>query len=341
MKKKFFASSLLTLTLILGGCGNKNDNSIVVYTNSGSNGRSEYLTELAKSNGFNVNIVSGGGTDIANRLVAEKNKPIADVVFGLNSIEYEKLKKDNIFTKFEPTWAKDLPKGLSDSQGYYHAVSVTPLVAIYNPNLITGNNIPKDWTDLATNEYFKNKYSIFGLEGGTAKVILSSILTRYQDPKGDLGISQEGWAITKDYIQNANILTGEEDWFGDLMTGTKPVTMIWGSGAIERMKANNYPVGVMLPNIGVPHVVEQLAVINGSDNIEESQKFINWLGSPEIQSKWSEKFGTTPAHPKALENAPQEIKDFMAPITVQEMDWNFITNNIDSWVEKVELEFVK
>ena len=92
--KKIFLACMLALTMI--GCGSGKDDSIIVYTNSGSNGRDVFLKELAKENGFDINVVSGGGTDIANRLIAEKNNPIADVIFGLNNIEYEKLKKQNI-----------------------------------------------------------------------------------------------------------------------------------------------------------------------------------------------------------------------------------------------------
>ena len=39
--KKIFLGAMLALTLL--GCGSKDD-SIIVYTNSGSNGRSEFLT---------------------------------------------------------------------------------------------------------------------------------------------------------------------------------------------------------------------------------------------------------------------------------------------------------
>ena len=92
--KKIFLACVLALTMM--GCGSSKDDSIIVYTNSGSNGRDVFLKELAKENGFDINVVSGGGTDIANRLIAEKNNPIADVIFGLNNIEYEKLKKENI-----------------------------------------------------------------------------------------------------------------------------------------------------------------------------------------------------------------------------------------------------
>lgn len=336
MKKKIFLVSLLTLTL---ACGKKDDNSIVVYTNSGTNGRAEYLTELAKENGFKINVVSIGGTDLGNRLIAEKNNPIADVIFGLNPIEYEKLKKNNIISKYSPKWVEDIPEGLSDKDGYYNAITVTPLLAIYNPNIIKGEDIPKDWVDLALDSKYENQYTILNLIGGTSKIVLASIISRYRDPNGVLNISNEGWEITKKYLKNGHIENNGEDWFGNLMNGKHPITMIWGSGAIERSKANNFEVGIMKPEIGVPFVVEQLALVKGNENSEVNKKFIDWLGSPEIQEKWAQKFGTAPAHPKALENAPKETKELVESLKIQNLDWTFITDNIDSWVEKVQLEY--
>lgn len=337
--KKIFLGLMLSLTLI--GCGGSKDSSIIVYTNSGSNGRSEFLKEYAKENGFDVNIISAGGTEIANRLLAEKNNPIADVVFGLNNMEYEKLKKENILKKFNPSWAAEIPEGLSDKEGYYNAVTLTPLLAVYNPQVISEANAPKDWTDLATNPNFTGKYFMFGLGGGTGKAVMASFVSRYRDPNGKLNISDEGWEMTKKLYTNGYVERGEEDWFGNLMSGKRPILMLWGSGALERQKANNFELGIMRPEIGVPFVVEQIALVNKENNQEQVEKFAEWLGTPEVQTKWAEKFGTAPAHPKALENAPKEVRDLVDSLKIQQLDWKFISENVDSWIEKIELEFIK
>ena len=66
--------------------------SIVVYTNNGGEGRDQWLIERAAEEGYNVQVVHGGASEITQRMIAEKNNPLCDVVFGLNNIEYEKLK---------------------------------------------------------------------------------------------------------------------------------------------------------------------------------------------------------------------------------------------------------
>lgn len=333
MKKILFM--ILTVFAIFS-CG---DSKLIVYTNSGSNGRQEFLEAYAKENGFDISVVTAGGTDISNRLAAEKDSPIADVVFGLNAIEYEKLKKLEIFEKYEPSWAKDVPSGLSDPEGYYNAVTVTPLIAVYNPEKVP--TVPTDWVDLATNPIFKDKFSILNLGGGTSKTIYSSIISRYKDSNGDLGISEEGWKVAKAYFENAHLVQGDEDYYGKMMDGSIPVTMLWASGAIERAEKFNFKYDFMQPEIGIPVVVEQLAILKDTKKMEQAKKFVDWLGSVEVQAIWAEKFGTIPALPEALEKAPEANKELYSKVKVQEMDWKFISENIDSWVEKATLQYIK
>jgi hypothetical protein len=70
-------------------------------------------------------------------------------------------------------------------------------------------------------------------------------------------------------------------------------------------------------------------------------EFLNWLGSAEIQLEWSDNFGTIPCQEEALAGASQDVSDLMSQLKAQELDWKFISENIDAWVEKAELEFVQ
>ncbi len=64
---------------------------LVVYTNSNGEGRGEWLTKKAAEAGFKIEIVGAGGADATNKLIAEKNNPIADVAFGLNNMYFDQI----------------------------------------------------------------------------------------------------------------------------------------------------------------------------------------------------------------------------------------------------------
>lgn len=313
------------------------DGKLVIYTNSGSNGRDVWLKEQAAKKGFNVVVVQIQGGDLANRIIAEKNNPQADVVFGLNSIEYEKLKKEQVIDQWKPSWADQVDPSLGDADGYCYPIVIQPLVNIMNADL---SNPPKDYTELVRPEW-KDKYTILNFGGGTGKTILAGLLSRYRDDSGEYGVSKEGWDFVKNWIQNGHMEQSGEDIAGNVISGTIPISEMWGSGVLQNQKERNYKFQVMTPDIGVPYVTEQVAMITGSNKRELAVEFANWFGSADVQAAWMEQFGTIPCQPDALAKAPEDIKDFVGMVHPQDIDWGFVAEHIDQWVEKCELEFLK
>lgn len=310
---------------------------LIVYTNSASDGRDAWLIEKAKEAGFTIQVLGLGASEITNRLIAEKNNAIADVIFGLNNIEYEKLKQNELLKEWQPTWVDKVDKDLVDADGFYYPVSITPLLLITNNELA---NKPGDWIDLVKPEY-KELYQIHALGGGTGKTIYASIISRYADPNGELGVSEEGWNVAKEYLQNAHVILEGEDSIGSIIDGSLPMDMHWASGVLTEQKTRDYKFHIVTPEVGVPYVVESLGIVKTTKNPEVAEEFVNWLGSAEIQLEWSNNFGTIPAHDEALTGVTDDIKELMSVLKPQILDWGFIADNIDAWVEKAELELVK
>lgn len=349
MKNSFKKLMLLSVAVLGAACSQStttsNDSAqgstnekIVIYSNSASNGRAEWLTEKAAENGFQIEVVSVGGSEIADRIIAEKNNTIADMTFGLNAMEANRIKDENLFEKYEPSWKGEVDSSLGDADGYFYPIVVQPLVLIGNKDA----KMPKDWTELGKDEY-KNKYNIFQLNGGTSKVILGSIASRYRDDKGDLGVSKEGWEVVKGYAQNANVVKSGEDYIGNIINQKDGVlyNMMWGSGYLQNEKERDYKFNLMLPEVGVPFVSEEIGILSVSKKKEAVKKFIDWFGSADVQIEWSKKFASIPANKKALEKVDEPVREFMSKVKPQKLDWEFISKNISSWAEKVELEFFK
>lgn len=339
MKATFATASSLLLLAACGQASGENQDAsnetLVIYSNSVSNGRGEWLKEKASEAGYNIEMVEVPGGELAERLVAEKNNAVADLVFGPNALDFQKLEKEEILLEYTPTWADEVDRDLG-KDGLYYPVSIQPLVLIGNQEV----DMPSDWTDLASSQY-QERYSIFPLSGGTSRTILASIVSRYPDKNGELGVSEEGWEIAKEYIQHSLTTDGSSDYIGALIDNQVGYQMMWGSGVLQNEAERNYTFQVMLPKVGVPFVAEQIGIVASSAKTDLAQEFIDWFGSAEIQEQWSATFGTIPANQKALESASDEVKTFMDSVVAQELDWEFIGQYIDEWVEKAELEFVQ
>ncbi|MCK4025696.1 extracellular solute-binding protein [Streptococcus iners] len=311
---------------------------IVIYSNSTTDGRGEWLKEQASEKGFNISYVDISGGELADRLIAEKNNSIADMVFGLNNLEFNRIKDEGLLVKYSPEWIGEVDSSLGDSDGYYHPLVVQPLVLIGNSKV----DMPSDWTDL-TKDSYKGTYGISALSTGTSKNIFASIVSRYADENGDLGISDEGWEVAKKYIQNAHTYAQGEDYISALIDDSNPLnySMMWGSGVLQNEAERGYKFQIMSPKVGVPYVTEQIGILSTSKKEALVKEFINWFGSADVQKAWSDEFGSIPANKTALEGAKAEIKEFASSVKPQELDWEFIGENINSWVEKAELEFVE
>ena len=92
---------------------------LVIYSNSVSNGRGDWLTAKAKEAGFNIRMVDIAGAQLADRVIAEKNNSVADMVFGIGAVDSNKLRDANLLAQFKPEWLNKIDASLADKDGFY------------------------------------------------------------------------------------------------------------------------------------------------------------------------------------------------------------------------------
>lgn len=320
---------------------------LTVYTNSGSSGRDEWLKNRAAEDGFNLAILEDGAGAIQQRLLGEAANPIADVVFGLNAIIWNDLIAHDILVSYDaPSWAADVTEGLNDPNGYYYAIVKQAILLAYDTNQVSEEEAPKDWPDLWEREDLHGKYeSQIKLTGGTTRNVIAGILTRYVDPDGELGISDEGWAAMEAFFANGTPVEDGVDLYAQIVNPDSPVLMgqMWSSGVLQYDETYGTVTGVAVPEVGIPYAVEGVGIINKNNDDAKKQEilnFIEWFGSAQIQGEWAEQFGTMPANEKAAEKAdPRQVE--LCSIPAQDIDWALVAANIDDWCEKITLEYMQ
>lgn len=314
---------------------------LVVYSNSVSDGRGDWLAKEAEAAGFKLQFVDLGGGDVQNRLLAEKNNPIADVTFGLNNVFFEMLKAADVLEPYTPSWAGDVDPKLGDGSLFWPIVR-EPIMLIYNDGAYPGGaGAPTDWPDLWTKPEFKEKYETpTGLGGATTQMVLSGILTRYADPAGELGISEEGWKAVEAYFANGSPAVKGEDLFARMKAGKVNAGQMWLAGKATREKQYELKTTAVKPAVGIPFAVQHVALVKGTKKADQAKKFIDWFGSAELQAKWSNEFFTAPTNTKADATANKDAVEATDAFTRQDIDWAFVAKNIDAWVEKITLEYL-
>lgn len=315
---------------------------LVIYTNSGSDGRGDWLKDRAAEDGFKIDYIEAGAAEIQNRLVAEAASPVADVVFGLNGIIWADLKAKNITTPYVPVWADEVDTALNDADGHYHAIVKQAILLAYDGNQWSKDQAPKDWLDLWNDPKFDKTYeSQIKLTGGTTRNVIAGILTRYADPNGDLGVSDEGWKQIQGYFAHGVPAEDGVDLYAQISDSSKSVIcgQMWSSGVADRDAQYGTKTEYVIPEVGVPYAVEGVAIVNGTKHMEEAKRFVDWFGSAKVQGDWCERFATLPANVGAVDKANDFNKE-IAKIPAQAIDWDLTAANIDAWCEKIMLQYM-
>ncbi len=332
-------SAVTALSLVACSSESGSDEPLIIYSNSTSDGRGEWLVEQAADAGFEVEFVNLGGGDIQDRLVAEQANPMADVVFGLNNVFFEHLKDDGVLEAYEPSWSDKVEAGIGDDEQYWPIVR-EPIMLVYNDEAYSESDAPKDWSDLWEQDRFHNRYEVpTSMGGATTQMVLSGILSRYLDESGDLGVSEEGWSAIEAYFKNGNKAVKGTDLYARMQAGEVDAGQMWLAGKANREKEYGVQTTAVHPAIGVPMATQHIAKVAGSDN-EKAEEFIDWFGSAEIQAAWSREFFTAPVNSDALADADQDAVEQTDSFTGQEIDWPTVAKNLPSWVEKIELQYL-
>lgn len=346
---KMAALGLISL-MVLSGCGSseygksgndsggKKDEKIIVYSNSVSNGRGDFLKEKAEEKGFKLEIVDLGGNDLLNRVIAEKDAPIADVVFGMNQMMFSKVEQEGIFETYKPKWLDKVDSSLVNKDNKYSPLQEQRVFMIYDANKIKPENAVKDWQDLAGKSDLKGKYIVpKGLGGATANAVVYNILMNYQDEKGDNGISKEGWDEVKKFFKNGVAPSEGQSEVAELANGKVDYSFTWLSNIPIVEESLGIKLGVVNPSYGVPQTVEQVGIIKKDKMNAKVKEFVDFLGSAEVQSEWAEKFGSAPVNKDAQGSVNSRIAEILNETTPQDNDYDFINKHIDEWVEYIEL----
>lgn len=353
MKNLFKTGLLLSSTVLLAACGDKesaadtgsgddSDRTLIVYSNAVSDGRGDYIQEAATEAGFDIEFVDLGGTELLNRIVAEKDAPIADIVFGLNDMNFEILRSEDILEAYTPEWIDEIADDVQVTEdNLYNPITLARVFPIYNADIIDAADAPTSYEDLHQKSEYHQKYRVQGsLNGATDTAAMYTQLVEFRDENGEMGVSEEGWDNLAAYFDNGYQTPEGEDWVQNLVNGDVPIAYTWMANVLNIEDEYGINIGIIDPEYGIVQTVEQVGIVDdGEDNTLE-QEFVDWFGSYEVMHGFAEQHNQMPAHEEARQGATDRLLEVMDQTTPQDIDFNWILENLDQWIEYAELNLL-
>jgi len=288
------AAALAVCTLALLGVPAASAAEVNVYSIWPENWARPMFEEFEKATGIKVNFVRFSSGEALARVVAEKNNPRIDVLFGGPVETFAAGVPQGIFESYKSPSFDKLPERFRESSGQWTAIADDPLVFMTNNKFLAEHKLapPASWQDLL-NPAYKNMLQMADARtSGTAVTRIFSILeVNGRD-------ENKAFAYMKQLRPNIQLYTKSGGG------GTLPVGIGQAGGGIFFIvdaldtKAKGYDVAISFPKEGIGTSAEAIALIKGAKNPDTGKKLIDWATSAQMQSLFAKhKINFVPASP--------------------------------------------
>jgi iron(III) transport system substrate-binding protein len=270
----------------VGGCRSPESTqnaarTVTVYVSTDRVFSEPVLREYERRSGVTVNAVydteETKSTGLANRLLAEKTRPQADVFWSNEPVRTLVLKSRDVLAPYRSPSAEGIPAALLDPDGYWTGFSARIRVIAYNTKTVGLKDAPRSIFDLADPKW-KGQVAIADPRFGSTSFHVAALYALAGDDKMDEFFRRlkangvrvvEGNSVVRDLVARGEVKTG--------LTDTDDVNV-----AIE----NGQPVGMVLPDregLGVPVMPNMVSLIAGAPHPEEARKLIDYLLSADVE----------------------------------------------------------
>ncbi len=154
---------------------------VVVYTSVDQVYSEPLFRDFENTTGIKVlavyDVEATKTTGLVNRLIAEKNRPQADVFWSGEFGQTLLLKNESILAAYSSPSATDLPPQFTDPEGYWTGFGGRARVFIVNTDKLTPDQYPQSVNDMLDSRYPGNSigiaYPMFGTSATHAAALYS------------------------------------------------------------------------------------------------------------------------------------------------------------------------
>jgi len=333
IRRKFHAV-LVALWCAASGAPAFAADTLNVYSIWPENWARPMFEEFEKASGIKVNFVRFSSGEALARVIAEKNNPRVDVLFGGPVETFAAGISEGVFEPYKPPSFGKLPARFRHPDGQWIAIADDPLVFMSNEKFLKehGLKAPASWTDLLNPAYKDMLQMADARTSGTAVTRIFSVL------------EVNGRDETKAFDYMKKLRPQVQLYTKSGGGGTLPVGLGQAGAGIFFIvdaldtKAKGYDVAISFPREGIGTAAEAIALIKGAKNPEQAKKLIDWASSPSMQGLFAKyKINFVPAHPDvALEPSLAEV---LKGAKIFPIDADYAGANrkriVDRWVAEV------
>ena len=184
------ASLLLILVAVSCNHGGGSAQTVVLYTSVDEPVARQIIDHFERQSGIRVELItdaeSNKSVGLARKLVAEKDRPQADVFWANEVFNTINIADEDVFAPYDSPSARDIPELFRDPQHRWAGVALRARVIARSPKLPLGGKLPpvKGIEDL-TNPVWKDHLAVSNPNAGTAGGWVSALYVLWGGQKAD------------------------------------------------------------------------------------------------------------------------------------------------------------
>ncbi len=309
IRSKVVLTAAIMFALILpavSACNRKE--TVVIYTSVDQLYSEKIFSEYEKATGIKVkatyDIEANKTVGLANKLIAEKGNPQADVFWNGEILQTIRLKEEGVLEAAQIKGADELPAAFADTDKKWFGFGGRARCLIYNKTLISREDCPKTLAEFLTNKNVKHSgiaQPMFGTTSTHAAVLYAywgrTEAKKYYTDLQVAGVQVlDGNGVVKDQVSQKKLYYGLTDTDDALLeiASNKDLDIIF----LDQEEGG----------IGTLVIPNSVAKIKGGPNPGQADKFIEWLISAEVeQILVDDEWIQIPVHDSV--NASQVVED--------------------------------
>jgi len=269
MKIRWLAA-MAALVATLGAAGvAEAQKKLVVYTSNENTLNDLVFGAFNKATGITVDPVSAGSGVVMRRLSAEKEHPLADIVWGVSRSLLQTNK--SLFQAYASKNKDATPAGYRDPDDLWIGNNLHLLVILQNTKLVPEGQGPKSWADLLDARW-KGKIAFTDpANSGSAYATVTMLVDLW-------GGGDAGWKKVGELFRNMKVLNRSSLVFQGVGNGEYPLGIsleyagpMWAKGGA--------PVKVVYPADGTTASMEGVAIIKGAPNPDSAKAFVDYINA--------------------------------------------------------------
>ncbi len=310
MKKNLWVLLIVSLVLLLGmtDCGNwaeaKTAGGVVIYSPCSEDIINTIIPMFEKETGIKVDLITAGTGELVKRLESERHNPYADIMFGGSPATL--VSHVDLFEEYVSPNDEFMMEHAKNETGFFTPFNADGSVILVNKNIVGDIEIT-GYADLLNPKLKGRIAHADPASSSSAYYQLTNMLLAMGD--GEDYFNEDAWKYVEALIKNLDgkVASGSGVVHRSVADGEYIVGLTYEDPAVSYVR-DGASVEVVYAKEGVVFMNATVAIVKGSKNRENAEKFVDFIISEKAQNAFGTQLTNRPLR------AGVKLGDHMKPM---------------------------